>query len=125
MTGLDGKRVIKIQCGFECSAILTDDGVYAMGTDLCGGETRSMPTKIELPDEIDDISIGEAHILAKTTTGQVFAWGSNSEDCAGACGVGTNSDVEKPIRVQLPDNVVVVDISAGKKYSIIKCTKLH
>ena len=130
--GLDGKRVIKIQCGSECSALLTDDGVYAMGYNLFGmmPDNKELPirkltpTKIELPD-VTDISLGINHILAMTTTGQVFAWGWNSEAAAGACGVGTSSDVGKPTRVLLPDDVTALSISAGSLHSIIKCTALQ
>ena len=122
VAGLDGKRVIKIQCGHACSAILTDDGVYAMGNDLFGDGRRNMATKIELPDVID-ISLTFAHILAMTTTGQVFAWGRNRFLDSGTCGVGTSSIVDKPTRVSFPDDVTVVEISAGHLHSIFTCKK--
>ena len=122
MAGLDGKRVIKIQCGVQCSAILTDDGVYAMGRNLFGKqyEKRNTPTKIDLPN-VMDISLKAGHILAKTTSQQVFAWGMNGK---GQCGVGANTHVEKPTRVPIPDGVVV-DIEAGWEHSIFTCKKLE
>ena len=119
VTGLDGERVIKIQCGAHCSAILTDRGLYAMGAQLFGAanEHRNTPTKIKLENVID-ISLKYFHILAKTRTG-VFAWGWNLE---GRCGVDSNEDqIEAPTRVQVPDEFVVLDISAGCTHSILKC----
>jgi len=121
VVGLDGQRVIKIQCGYLCSAILTDDGVYAMahlGT-LGSIRNKNTPTKIKLPN-VADISLSASHILAKTTAGQVFAWGLNG---AGKCGIGTSSHVDKPTRVQLPDDVTVVKVSAGCEHSIFTCKK--
>ena len=121
LPGLDGKRVIKIQCGGECSAILTDDGVYAMGSTLSSGAILHTPTRIELPDVVD-ISLGAYHILAKTANGQVYAGGDN-KSARGACGVGTISHIDKPTRVPFPDDVTVLDISAGRFHSIFTCKR--
>ena len=111
-------NVIKIQCGLNVSAILTTVGVYTMG-DKFGGVT---PQLVELAN-VTDISMKNMHILALTTSGEVYAWGDNS---FGQCGVGSNDDwIDTPTRVIVDEPTSNTEdynicISAGRNYSLVK-----
>lgn len=112
-------RVIKVQCGSFCSAILTTTGVFTLGVDEFGGDTPKLV--IELGSMVADISLKNAHILALTSNGELYAWGSN---WCGACGVGlSDGDIEKPTRVRGTKAYHIRQISAGCDYSLIRCTR--
>ena len=101
----------QIQCGWECSAILTDSAVYVMGGYLKSGDNFNVPKRVEL-ENIVAISLRRDHILALDTNGAVFSWGVNSN---GKCGVDSGADqIEKPTRVLIP-----------AKYAVIQCSNVN
>ena len=122
VNGLDeSEKVIKIQAGENCSAILTHKALYVFGCILFGemNNKTNTPTKIPLQNVIK-ISLTNLHILALTKDGKLFAWGDNED---GQCGVGSNDDqIKIPTRVPIPEEYNVDDISAGFGHSMIKCT---
>jgi alpha-tubulin suppressor-like RCC1 family protein len=120
--GLEGETIQMVQCGFYCSAILTDKFVYIMGKYLNGAADNkvNVPTKVKLSN-ITKISLKGTHILAINDAGTVFSWGYNYY---GQCGVDSSTNqITEPTRVPIPDNFTVVDISAGCWHSAIKCCK--
>ena len=101
--------------GVSRSAILTTSGVYTMGTDF-GGAT---PQLIELAS-VTDISMKWQHILALTSSGELYAWGRNFKR---ACGVESSDEqISKPTRVRGIEDYQILQISAGTHYSLLRCT---
>jgi alpha-tubulin suppressor-like RCC1 family protein len=114
-----GTTVTAVEAGDSHSLALTSAGeVLAWGWNdfgqLGNGTNTSVnvPTPVSLPPGTTAIAIaaGDAHSLAVTSTGQVFAWGNN---WAGQLGDGTNNDSNVPVSVSLPVDTTVTDISAG------------
>ncbi|DAZ94133.1 TPA: hypothetical protein N0F65_010377 [Lagenidium giganteum] len=105
-------RVTDIACGLgHTIALLSNGEMYAWGNGSNGrlglGDTndRSAPTRVPLPDVVDNSSGGNAralaavfrsvycgasHSLGVTRDGRAFAWGKNNQ---GQCGHGHTNDV--------------------------------
>lgn len=70
-----------------------------------------------------DISLKYNHILALTSSGEVYAWGDNE---FGQCGLGSNEKIiRKPTRVRGLEAYHIRQISAGLNYSLIRCEPKH
>ena len=78
--------------------------VYAWGDNSYGqlgiGNTtykQSTPQKIEGLTNVEEI-YAEAHsVYAKTTTGEVYAWGDNSD---GQLGIGNTENQSRPVKIE-------------------------
>lgn len=71
------------------------------------------PTSVQdlTPYRIVDIAAGDAHCLALTDEGEVFAWGCNT---MGQCGQGhTTSPITKPLKVLGLSGIRIRQITAG------------
>lgn len=113
VTNLTG-HPIKVQCGWHSSAVLTTTGVFVWGLHF-GGTT---PKLIDLAS-VTDISMNGPHILALTTNGELYAWGSN---IMGECGVGSSDKrIDEPTRVRGTEDYHIRQISAGSFYSLLCC----
>lgn len=119
-----GTRVTQLRAGCEFTLALTSAGqVLAWGGnnegELGNGSdtATSLPVKVRLPvgARITAIRAGCRHGLALTATGQVLAWGS---DTNGQLGNGTSTDSNTPVRVRLPHGTRVTAISAGESFSL-------
>ncbi|MGX7671088.1 RCC1-like domain-containing protein [Plantactinospora sp. DSM 117369] len=105
-------------------AVSSDGLVYAWGANGSGqvgdGSTSVRPTPVQvlMPSEITTTAVaaGFAHSLALTSTGQVYAWGWNSEGQLGTGAPGGNSSTPAP--VQLPTGTTVTDIAAHGDHSL-------
>merc|ERR1712179_214215 len=92
----DSIEVIKVQAGWDTSAVLTKSGeVYVFGK-----WDKTVYTEPHLVNELTDvvdISISHQHILALTANNELFAWGYNGY---GQCGVGSDAKyIPTPTRV--------------------------
>lgn len=85
---LCGIGIKKVACGTQFSVALTKDGhVYTFGQDrligLPEGRARNHNRPQQIPVlagvVIEDVAVGAEHTLALASTGDVYAWGSNSE----------------------------------------------
>ncbi len=98
--------------------ISSSGAVYAWGDNSYGelgnGSTTSSatPVKVSLPSGVvaTALTAGDTSAYALTSTGQVYAWGDNTEGQLGDNSL-TASDV--PVRVQLPSGIKIVQLSAG------------
>jgi alpha-tubulin suppressor-like RCC1 family protein len=105
LPGATGK-IVKIAAGWEFSLALTSSGqLYAFGNDedgqLGNGESNDSPhptpEQITLPGivgSIDQISAGKDHSLVKTSSGQLYAFGS---DLYGQLGNGKDEETPDPV----------------------------
>src|SRR5450756_1749376 len=119
-----GTTVAAIAGGLYHSLALTSTGqVLAWGLNgpgqLGNGTTTdsSTPVAVSLPSgtTVTAIAGGYYHSLALTSTGQVLAWGSNSN---GQLGNGTTTNSSTPVAVSLPSGTTVTAIAGGRSHSL-------
>ncbi|XP_050402259.2 probable E3 ubiquitin-protein ligase HERC1 [Patella vulgata] len=121
---LQGYKVKKVACGNQFSVALTKCGnVLTWGQDRLIGHGNVQPRNPTVPQVIaalkeyfiEDIAVGAEHTLALTSTGEVWAWGSNSD---GQLGIRhLNSPVKEPVKVPNLEGIHISQISAGKTHS--------
>src|SRR5450759_972395 len=121
----NGTSVTAIAGGGNHSLALTSTGqVLAWGYNghgqLGNGTTTnsSTPVAVSLPPfgiTVTAIAGGGLHSLARTSTGQVLAWGYNHE---GELGNGTTTDSSTPVAVSLPSGTTVTAIAGGLSHSL-------
>jgi alpha-tubulin suppressor-like RCC1 family protein len=108
-TGLLGERQIvsSLAAGRAHLAIVADGSVYTMGRGWLGGGSSRGHDVTDEPvalaeldgEDIVEVACGDAHTLARTEDGRVYAWGDNS---AGQLGLGAAAasafvDQRKPV----------------------------
>jgi alpha-tubulin suppressor-like RCC1 family protein len=132
---LPGERVVQVAAGGSHSLALTASGqLYAFGRNFYGqlGNTTNngketanpTPAALALPGAsgpVSQIAAGDTHSLALTSTGQLYAFGSNQ---FGQLGNPANSGTElanpTPLPVSLPGATgPVVQIAAGFSHSLV------
>ncbi|KAJ7398001.1 hypothetical protein BTVI_128929 [Pitangus sulphuratus] len=120
---LCGIGIKKVACGTQFSVALTKDGhVYTFGQDRLIGLPEGRARNHNRPQQvpvlsgifIEDIAVGAEHTLALSSTGDVYAWGSNSE---GQLGLGHTNHVREPTLVTVLQGKNVRQISAGRCHS--------
>ncbi|MER5183161.1 Ig-like domain repeat protein [Streptomyces sp. NPDC002896] len=119
-----GTSVTQVSGGYGFSEALTSTGqVLAWGQNDVGqlGDgsftNSTVPVNVQVPDgtTVTAIAVGDDHILALTSTGQVLAWGYNDW---GQLGNGTTEESNVPVPVDLPDGTTVTAIGAGAGHSL-------
>ncbi|XP_058472668.1 probable E3 ubiquitin-protein ligase HERC1 [Solea solea] len=120
---LCNKGIKKVNCGTQFSAALSCDGhVYTFGQERLIGLPDSMLKNKSCPQVvpsleglfIEDVAVGCEHVLALSSTGDVYAWGCNSE---GQLGLGHNNPVREPTLVTALQGKNIRQISAGRCHS--------
>ncbi|KAH0619794.1 hypothetical protein JD844_014057 [Phrynosoma platyrhinos] len=120
---LCGIGIKKVACGTQFSVALTKDGhVYTFGQDrligLPEGRARNHNRPQQVPALsgifIEDIAVGAEHTLALSASGDVYAWGSNSE---GQLGLGHTNHVREPTLITSLQGKSIRQISAGRCHS--------
>ncbi|XP_058850990.1 probable E3 ubiquitin-protein ligase HERC1 isoform X1 [Acipenser ruthenus] len=120
---LCGIGIKKVACGTQFSVALTKDGhVYTFGQDrligLPEGRARNHNRPQQVPALsgifIEDVAVGAEHTLVLSLTGDVYAWGSNSE---GQLGLGHTNHVREPTVVTMLQGKNFHQISAGRCHS--------
>jgi Regulator of chromosome condensation (RCC1) repeat/Putative Ig domain len=129
-----GERIVEVAAGGAHSLALTSTGqLYAFGRNFYGqlgsttgnGSDSANPTPAPLvlagaSGPVGEIAAGEDHSLAVTSTGQLYAFGSNRFGQLGnPTGSGTELANPTPLRVSLPDATgPVVQVAAGFAHSL-------
>ncbi|MGH0120210.1 UNVERIFIED_CONTAM: hypothetical protein FKN15_006371 [Acipenser sinensis] len=120
---LCGTGIKKVACGTQFSVALTKDGhVYTFGQDRLIGLPEGRARNHNRPQQvsalsgifIQDVAVGAEHTLVLSLTGDVYAWGSNSE---GQLGLGHTNHVREPTVVTMLQGKNFHQISAGRCHS--------
>ncbi|XP_028274446.1 probable E3 ubiquitin-protein ligase HERC1 isoform X2 [Parambassis ranga] len=120
---LCNKGIKKVCCGTQFSVVLACDGhVYTFGQERLIGLPDSMLKNKSCPQVvpsleglfIEDIAVGCEHVLVLSSTGDVYAWGCNSE---GQLGLGHSNPVKEPTLVTALQGKNIRQISAGRCHS--------
>ncbi|XP_029941533.1 probable E3 ubiquitin-protein ligase HERC1 [Salarias fasciatus] len=120
---LCNKGIKKVCCGTQFSVALASDGhVYTFGQERLIGlpdsmlKNRSCPQMVPSLDGlfIEDVAVGCEHVLALSITGDVYAWGCNSE---GQLGLGHANPVKEPTLITSLQGKNIRQISAGRCHS--------
>ncbi|KAM3626014.1 uncharacterized protein V6R79_021387 [Siganus canaliculatus] len=120
---LCGINIKKVACGTQFSVALTKDGkVFTFGQDrligLPEGRARNHNRPQQVPAlsgiHIQDVAVGAEHTLVLSSTGDIYAWGSNSE---GQLGLGHTNHVREPTVVTMLQGKQIHQISAGRCHS--------
>ncbi|WP_372573066.1 RCC1 domain-containing protein [Ruegeria jejuensis] len=121
--GFDAK-IVSVSAGLLHTTFLTEDGdVYAFGFNNRGPlgtgdeETRTSAVKIDALDDADIASIenGNGASYAISETGQLYAWGNNSN---GQLGLGDLEERLTPQMVEALGNETVVTVSSGTAHTL-------
>jgi alpha-tubulin suppressor-like RCC1 family protein len=111
--------------GWDQSLAVTSTGaLYAWGYNAFGelgiGTTKNstVPVLVHLPAgvSVTAVAAGQYHNLAVTSTGALYAWGSNS---FGQLGNGTTVSSTVPVQVTLPAGVKATAVGAGDSHSLV------
>ncbi|XP_026209983.1 probable E3 ubiquitin-protein ligase HERC1 isoform X4 [Anabas testudineus] len=120
---LCNKGIKKVGCGTQFSVALACDGhVYTFGQERLIGLPDSMLKNKSCPQVvpaleglfIEDIAVGCEHVLTLSSTGDVYAWGCNSE---GQLGLGHSNPVKEPTLITALQGKNIRQISAGRCHS--------
>ncbi|XP_076014530.1 putative E3 ubiquitin-protein ligase HERC1 isoform X2 [Genypterus blacodes] len=120
---LCNKGIKKVCCGTQFSVALAHDGhVYTFGQERLIGlpdsmlKNRSCPQLVPSLEGlfIEDVAVGCEHVLTLSSTGDVYAWGCNSE---GQLGLGHCNPVKEPTLVTALQGKNIRQISAGRCHS--------
>ena len=130
VVGLDG--VIKIDCGWQHSLLLTEKGeVFSWGRCDYGqlgrqvvpggcthGDKGSSEIKrVEIGVKIVDIKCGAQHSMSLTEAGDIFSWGWNEH---GMCGNGKEENVKLPVQLEMKEKVLKIGCGDGTSFAVLK-----
>ncbi len=133
VTAPAGEAFASVAAGGAFTVGLTTSGrVYTWGSGSLGqlgdGATAgsTVPVAVTVPSApggppavVTAVAAGDAHALALTSTGQVYAWGA---DLFGQLGHGGTTPADTPTLVTLPAGVAVTAIAAGGDHSLAVTT---
>lgn len=118
-------QILQIVCGGMHTLALTADGlVYSWGVNDEGALGRqahrddagseNYPGRVDFPsnDRMVQISAGDSHSVALSSTGEVFAWGS-FRDSGGVMGFSQEVKIERrPVKVQTDERFTMISSGA-------------
>ena len=109
LSTLEGIPVKQAACGEDFTVIVTDEGaVYSFGSDYYGclgcdneeGDSVCTPVLVEFFNDkpVEQVSCGDAHVIALTKDGEVYTWGCGE---FGRLGLGNEDDFALPQKVHI------------------------
>ena len=100
--------------------------LYAFGSNLYGqvgaglgvGGVQEKPTAVDLPTgtKVVQVTVGSNHMLALTSTGEVYGWGDNAGGDLGQGGSDTTA-TSTPVKIDFPAGTAIVSLDAGNGVS--------
>lgn len=121
------RNFCQVACGHSITVALTICGqVYTMGSTDCGELRRNenshmLPLRIEGKIKncaIKEISCGSHHVVAVTSTSEIFTWGKG---CNGQLGHGDNADRYSPTLVKALEGKQVKRVTCGNNFTVAIC----
>ena len=122
---------IDISLGDEISTssiIDKDYNLYIWG-DLWGfnyekDKYSNEPIHVPLPEPVVEVALGHTHIMALSTSGNVYTLGTNT---SGELGIGNNipKGIDTPVLVKLPEKIVQIDAGINTSAALSETGKLY
>lgn len=119
-----GLHIKDVVCGATHTAAITSDGaLYTWGNGRHGrlglgtDANQTSPSLVEVlrDEKVTQVATGEAHMIALTESGKVFAWGRGP---ALGLGDGVNGTIE-PTLVSFFNGLEVAHIACGKQHTLV------
>jgi alpha-tubulin suppressor-like RCC1 family protein len=118
ISSLSSSKIIQISAGRNFAVALDDQGnVFSWGTNDYGqlgqGQTdrfKSIPEKVRFLSNVVQIACGDFHVLALTSSGEVYSWGSGSD---GQLGIGTTSNQSTPTLIKSLPKISKINCGGG------------
>ncbi|XP_072019218.1 serine/threonine-protein kinase Nek8-like [Amphiura filiformis] len=129
---LEGQSAVTIRhvsCGDMFTACLTDRGIlmtFGSGAHGCLGHgnyhdvSQAKIVEALLGYEVDQVSCGQAHVMAVTNEHEVFAWGRGDN---GRLGLNSQDPYASPQSVQVPDRHKIRSVFCGLDCSLLLTSK--
>lgn len=126
--GLDGLKIIQVECGGMHTVALTDQGkVYTWGCNDEGGLGRVTSSSdgeeytAGLVKDIENVNVvmvsaGDSHTMALSDNGTVFGWGTY-RDGSGQVGLQTDGSKHKPVVILDLQSDPVIKIASGNDHT--------
>uniref|UniRef100_A0A8D2LRJ6 HECT-type E3 ubiquitin transferase n=1 Tax=Varanus komodoensis TaxID=61221 RepID=A0A8D2LRJ6_VARKO len=122
VSGRSSRRPAGVACGLNHTIVVSTDGSMVWAFDrligLPEGRARNHNRPQQVPAlsgvSVEDVAVGAEHTLALTSSGDVYAWGSNSE---GQLGLGHTNHVREPTLITFLQGKSIRQISAGRCHS--------
>lgn len=117
-----GQFITSVSCGAIHTACVTHRGevfIFGFGEHLLQGKSKRCfffyPVKVEIrdPNPIIQVASGQGHVVALTSKGQVYFWGSSEHGHLG----GSEESVVRVPKAVLTDQVVS-QVAAGRYHSM-------
>nr|XP_018668558.1 serine/threonine-protein kinase Nek8-like isoform X1 [Ciona intestinalis] len=114
---LKGKPITTTSCGSNFSVFVTDNGILLTcgdGSQGCLGQgnlsSTTRPSMVEplLSVDVSTVACGDAHVVALSSEGEIYAWGCGSQ---GRLGTGHDDHCIEPHRVAI--NQAIRDVRCG------------
>eukprot|EP00741_Cyanophora_paradoxa_P020907 tig00021318_g20183.t1 len=127
---LAGKRVRSVACGRDVSFFVTDDGIYACGSDdfgQLGLGKHERTVRVPLPIRnlgdlaVAQVAAGDFHAAAVTRDGALYTWGWNKE---GNLGQGDTADQSLPRRLEGLPRIAKVACGGGHTAALSEAGEL-
>ena len=82
------------------------------------------PIHVPLPEPVVEVSLGHTHIMALSTSGNVYILGTNT---SGELGIGNNipKGIDTPVLVKLPEKIVQIEAGINTSAALSETGKLY
>lgn len=87
----------------------------ALGRETADDDAAAIPGKVDLPETVVQISAGDSHSAALTSTGKVYIWG-NYRDSKGQMGLTSSGRQDTPL--QILSDTRIVKIASGDDHFV-------
>jgi alpha-tubulin suppressor-like RCC1 family protein len=122
VAALEGKQLVAVKCGRNFVIALDASGVlYSWGRNGNGqlGQSqqdlyKAEPKAVSFVKDIVQISVGDFHVVALSSSGKVYTWGAGAD---GQLGHGNRSNQSSPKQIQ--DLPQIARVSAGGNHTAL------
>lgn len=123
----ESETITQLRSGYEHNCVLTDSGrAYCWGAGgygrLGGGnyQNKSVMTAVSQGEiRYRDISLGEKHTCAVSTTNRVYCWGNNSSNQLGRYGVINSTTPVRTTSSSIVNSQQITQLTAGYNHNCV------